>query len=103
MIRWLLLLAALFVAALSALKVPEDVLAWKAARLQAQGSAPARLQLHAETDLNAGQDGWFTTKVQAVCDTGNGAMLYLGRIGNSTENLQLSVLPNGCQKAQAER
>lgn len=62
-----------------------------------------RLQLHGDVILGPGGDGWWQLRVQAVCDTGTGMLFYLIRDKNETKRLQVRTVPNGCQKAQAER
>ncbi len=76
------------------------VLALTFQRPSAQGAD--RLQQHGEITLNAQQDGWYAVKLQAVCDTGNGTMIYLAR-GAKEDTVRMELLPNGCAKAKAER
>lgn len=72
--------------------------------LVAQGLNNGRLQLHGLLNLNEEQDGWWAVKVQAVCDTGNGTMLYIARSKDDAgAAVRMQMLPGGCQKAQAEK
>ena len=53
-----------------------------------------RLQQQATGKTSAGWD------VAAMCDRGNGTMLYVVSYSNAA---QVVVVPNGCQKIQAEK
>lgn len=61
--------------------------------------AQQRLQVHAEQKMST---EWIDSMyVTAICDTGNGTMLYIVReVGR--EN-QVALLANGCKKIEAER
>ena len=65
---------------------------WGVEEVQAQQN---RLRVHATAIVSRGELG-SRIELLAVCDTGNGAMVYLA--WNTTQSGGVAVLPNGCDK-----
>ncbi len=73
--------------------------------LYAEPSAAERIQAHGVLELKSPDSltrSWQTVRVDAICDSGNGAMIYVVR-NYDEHDVKVALLPNGCQKAQAEK
>lgn len=90
---------AIKIAAAALVVVPVLVVLALSSKTSAQ--QPTRFQVHADESIWGGY-----TKISAVCDTGNGAMIYVvhaqdplgGQLVVSTTSV-----PNGCAKTPAEK
>lgn len=62
---------------------------------------PSRLQMHGRVDIPLTSLGGYDVQVLAVCDTGNGTMIYIVREAARENNV--TAVANGCSKVQVER